>query len=121
MTPPTVAQRYVDAVNSGRVGDLESIFAPDVVFRSSAVFIDGLDDVIDYFIEVVFLGQSALHLVEEFASPRGHVARIDVRSPLAADLPPLEIFVHFETDDNGLITRFDSFHRFDPSVEVDLF
>lgn len=118
MTPPTVAQRYVDAVNSGRLGPIEDLFAEDVVFRTANVYLDGIEELTRYYLEIVFLGEAVLHLVEEFPSPRGHVARIDVRSPLAPNLPPLEIMAHFEVDDDGRVSRFDSFHRLDPSVDT---
>lgn len=118
MTPPTVARRYVDAVNSGTVGALEEFFADDIVFRTAAVSIDGIEELVSYYLEIVFMGQSALQLIEEFPSPDGQVARIDVRSPLAPGLPPLEIMVKFTLDDEGKVVRFDSFHRLDPAFDA---
>ena len=106
----SVAQRYVEAVNSADTPALLALFAEDATLTHPVGTDQGHTEIADFHTDVIFEAQVRMTLSRTLEQGNIEVAQLEGTSPLNEDT-----IVHtcdiFTLDDNGLLQTLDIYYR----------
>jgi hypothetical protein len=106
----SVAQRYVDAINSADGDALLAIFAEDATLTHPVGTDTGHTEIADFHTDVIFEGQVRMTIVRSIEQGNIEVAQLEGTSPLSEDT-----VVHtadiFTLNDDGLVQALDIYYR----------
>jgi hypothetical protein len=106
----TVAERYVEAVNSADSGALLALFAEDATLTHPVGTDTGHTEIADFHTDVIFEGQVRMSIVRTIEKGNIEVAQLEGSSPLSEDT-----VVHtadiFTLNDDGLVQTLDIYYR----------
>lgn len=107
---PSIAERYIDAVNRADLTDLMALFAATATLRHPAGTFIGTEDIADFYRTVVFAGQAVTEIETSFRDGDTQIIQIRASSPLAEPghyVHAADIF----TVVGELIERLDIYYR----------
>ena len=106
----SVAQRYIEAVNSADTPALLALFAEDATLTHPVGTDQGHTEIADFHTDVIFAGQVRMTLSRTIEHGNVEVEQLEGTSPLNEDT-----IVHtcdiFTLDDNGLVQTLDIYYR----------
>ncbi|MDT5011051.1 MAG: steroid Delta-isomerase [Mycobacterium sp.] len=106
----SVAERYVEAVNSADGDALLALFAEDATLTHPVGVDNGHTEIVDFHTDVIFEGQVRMSIVRRIEKGNIEVAQLEGTSPLNEDT-----VVHtadfFTLNDDGLVQTLDIYYR----------
>lgn len=106
----SVAERYVEAVNSADNAALLALFADDATLTHPVGTDHGHDEIADFHTDVIFAGQVQMTLARSIEQGNIEVAQLEGSSPLNEDTTVHTCSI-FTLNDNGLVQTLDIYYR----------
>jgi steroid delta-isomerase len=106
----TVAERYVEAVNSADSAALLALFAEDATLTHPVGTDTGHTEIADFHTDVIFEGQVRMSIVRSIEKGNIEVVQLEGSSPLSEDtvIHTADIFT---LNDDGLVQTLDIYYR----------
>src|SRR3981081_4227665 len=106
----SVAQRYVDAINSADGDALLAIFAEDATLTPPVGTDTGHTEIADFHTDVIFEGQVRMTIVRSIEQGNIEVAQLEGNRPLNEDTTINTVDI-FTLNDAGLVQTLDIYYR----------
>lgn len=108
---PSVAERYIDAVNHADELAVLGLFAVDAVLRHPLGTYQGAERIGGFYRDVVFAGKAHTEITRLVDGAGVEVAQIEATSPLGGPGDRAHAVDVFVLDERGLISELEIYYR----------
>lgn len=106
----SVAERYIEAVNSADSAALLALFAEDATLTHPVGVDYGHTEIADFHTDVIFEGQVRMTLMRNITQGNIEVAQLEGTSPMNDDTTVHTVDV-FTLNDDGLVEALEIYYR----------